>query len=162
MRLRRASVPTTELGIGKGEHQIAACTTVSGRPVAATDRAFYPGSGQRIAWSSIAKAEWDEPFLVIVLIDAQGRPADRLRVELGPSPEALAAAVHDRVTGSVLVTERAELPSGGAALFTARRDSDDGSIRWAVVFDAGIDPSDPVVRAEATEKLGQLRNSLGI
>ena len=162
MRLRRERIDTGDLDMRSGERMIAACQTTAGAAVAATDRALYPPGGDRLPWSAIARAEWQEPFLVITTVDAHGRPADRLRLELGEEPGYLAAAVHDRVTASVVVTERATLPCGAGALFTARQDSDDGTIRWSVVFDAGIDPGDPQVRAEATAKLADLRTSLGI
>lgn len=136
---RKTKVDRDELGIPADERVIAAAATVSGRVVAATDRAFYPVSGERLKWSGIAAAEWEEPFLRVVLVDEFGRPSDQLRFELADGSGQLPAAVHDRVTASVVFTERADLPSGGTALFTAREDSDDSTIRWAVVFDAGVD-----------------------
>ncbi|MBK9740539.1 MAG: hypothetical protein IPO93_13745 [Actinobacteria bacterium] len=74
----------------------------------------------------------------------------------------LPAAVRDRVTASVVISDRVALGEGAKALLVARRGSDDGEIRWSVVFDAGLDPRDPTLRAAADEALAQLRDSLGI
>ena len=74
----------------------------------------------------------------------------------------LPPAVHDRVTASVVVSERVDLGGGAMALMVARRASDDDDIRWSVVFDTGLDPEDPALRRAASEALGRLRNALGI
>ena len=54
----------------------------------------------------------------------------------------LPAAVHDRVTASVLVSERVDLGDGAGALMVARR-ADDDEVRWTVVFDSGLDAVRP-------------------
>ena len=35
-------------------------------------------------------------------------------------------------------------------------------LRWSVVFDAGLDPSDPQLRVRADDVLAGLRTSLGV
>lgn len=162
MRLVRRRPDVSALDIPAGERLIASATTASGRPIAATSNALYPAPGQRIPWSDISSADWEQPFLAIVLLDDQGVPRDRIRVELDATAASLAAAVHDRVTASVVVTERVEFEAGGSALMTARRDSDTGEIRWAVLFETGLDPRDKDLRVEVTQRLSQLRGSLGI
>lgn len=146
----------------QGEHIIASTTTVDGRQLIATDHAFYPDSETRIRWSEIAKAEWQEPFLTIALLGAAGSPGERLRFDCQESAQNLAAAVHDRVTASVVITERVELDGTGTALITARRNRDDDTISWTVLFEAGVDPSDPRIRGQAEQALQRLRGSLGI
>jgi hypothetical protein len=42
-------------------------------------------------------------------------------------------------------------PGGGVA-----------DIAWSIVFDAGLDPGDPVLRQSADRALADLRSSLGI
>lgn len=152
------------LGIPPGEKIVAWGAGAGPDPTqsmvaVATDRALYvQQAGERLPWETIAKAAWDEPVLELTVAD--GGPARLLRVRLEDSKD-LPAAVHDRVTASVVVSERLDLGGGAKATAVARRDGDDG-IRWTVVFDAGLDPSDPVLRAAADEELTRLRDSLGI
>jgi hypothetical protein len=129
---------------------------------AATDRALYlQATGERLPWDTISKATWDEPMLDLVVVDDAGRPSRLVRVRVDDSRD-LPAAVHDRVTASVVVSERVDLSNGAGALLVARRGSDDDDVRWTVVFDPGLDPSDPTLREEASAALAQLRDSLGI
>jgi hypothetical protein len=163
---RRRRLPAeiqAALAMGRGERIIAWGSDP--RPdgtveyLVATDRALYlQGRGERIAWDSITKATWAEPVLELVIADA---PSRLLRVTAGDSGD-LPAAVHDRVTSSVLVSERLDLGEGRGAKAVARRNSDDGPVRWSVVFDAGLDPSDPALREAADRALADLRGSLGI
>jgi hypothetical protein len=44
----------------------------------------------------------------------------------------------------------------------ARRDGDEGTIWWSVVFDSGLNAADPALRARADEELASLRDALGI
>ena len=130
--------------------------------LAATDRAFYvEGAGDRIGWDRISRASWEEPVLDVVLEDENGRAAGRMRLRVDVSGD-LPAAVHDRVTASVVVSEVIDLGDGAKARMVARRPSDDGEVRWSVVFDAGVDPSDPQLQARAREALADLRSAMGI
>ena len=125
--------------------------------VIATDRALYLQSG-RIPWHEVSKASWNDPVLDVVL---DGPNARSFRADLDEARD-LPAAVHDRVTDSVVVSEWVELTPTSGARMVARRDSDDGSIHWSVVFDAGLDPADPDLRATVDEALARLRDALGI
>ncbi len=69
--------------------------------------------------------------------------------------------MHDRVTASVLISERVDLGNGAGALMVARR-SDDDEVRWTIVFDSGLDASDPALREAADAALARLREALGI
>jgi hypothetical protein len=155
------------LGIRPGEKVVAwgagpGADVTQALFAAATDRALYlQATGERLPWDHISKATWDEPMLDLVVIDEEGRPSRLVRVRIDESHD-LPAAVHDRVTASVLISERVDLGNGAKALLAARRGSDDGEVRWTVVFDHGLDPSDPQLRAAADAALAQLRDSLGI
>lgn len=155
------------LGVRPGEKVIAwgagpGADVTQAAFVVATTRALYTqATGERVPWHRVSKAAWDEPILDLVLLDDGGQPSRPLRIRLDDAKD-LPPAVHDRVTDSVLISDRVELGAGAGALLVARRDSDDGSIRWAVVFDAGLDPADPQLRAAVDEALGRLRESLGI
>jgi hypothetical protein len=150
------------LGVRPGEKVIAWGSTADGGFVVATDRALYgDGISDRTRWSSISKAGWDEPVLSLSILDDDGRPKRPVRLRLDDFRD-LPPAVHDRVTASVVISERVELGEGAKALLTARKDSDDGQIRWSVVFDSGLDPTDPELRGAADAALEQRRASLGI
>jgi hypothetical protein len=154
------------LRIEPGEKVVAwgATSTADGTQsmvTAATDRALYlQSTGERLAWDRIAKATWDQPVLELTVVDDPARPPRTVTITLD-EPRDLPAAVHDRVTASVVVSEHVDLGEGAGALMVARRGSDD-VIRWSVVFDSGLDPSDPALRRAADEALARLRDSLGI
>lgn len=154
------------VGMRPGEKVVAWGSTAhaDGPPtyLLCTDRALYlQAAGERVPWHRISKATWDDPILELRILDDTGRSARALRLRVDQALD-LPPAVHDRVTDSVVVTERVDLGEGQSALMSARRDSDDGQIRWSVVFEAGLDARDPGLRARAEEALARLRSSLGI
>lgn len=155
------------LRIGPGEKVVAWGASSAGDPTqstvaAATDKALYlQSTGERLPWDTIIKATWEQPVMELTIADAAGGPPRVLEVELEESRD-LPAAVHDRVRASVVFSDRVDLGDGAGALMVARRGSDDDVIRWSVVFDAGLDPSDPALRQAADAGLARLRDSLGI
>ncbi len=155
------------LGILPGEKVVAwaagpGADVTQAHFAAATDRALYlQATGERLPWDRITKAMWDEPLLELVVVDEAGQGARLVRVRVDDARD-LPAAVHDRVTASVLVSERLDLGEGRGALAVARRSSDADEVRWSVRFDSGLDPADPDLRADADAALARLRDSLGI
>ena len=155
------------LGIPAGERVISwgcgpGSDVTEATYVVATTRALYVQStGERLPWHRISRAAWDDPVLDLVVLDDAGQPAGLRRLRVDDAKD-LPPAVRDRVTDSVIVSERMDLGDGRAALMAARRDSDTGDIRWSVQFEAGVDPRDPELRRSADEALGRLRDSLGI
>ena len=130
--------------------------------VAATEFALYvEGTGMAYPWDSIARASWSEPVMEVQLLDATGGAGPTLRLRITESGD-LPAAVHDRVTASVLISERVEITEGVRARMVARRAHDDAPVRWSVVFDAGVDASDPELQRLARTALDDLRSALGI
>lgn len=156
----RLAIPSGEKVIAWGSGQIG--TRADAVYAVATDRALYlESSGDRLPWDRINRAHWDEPMLEIVALDEHGQPSRLIRVPLIAS-NALPAAVHAQVTESVVVSERLQLGDGLGALAVARRSSDEDAIWWSIVFDAGLDPTDPALRARADEALAGLRDALGV
>lgn len=144
------------LGISSGERIVGATGDLTG---AATDRALYLGD-DRIPWSAIAQATWEPPVLDLVVVDeATGRDTPH-RLHLA-EPGDLPQAIHAQVVASIVVSQRLDLGDGRGALAVARQEAD-GDIRWRVLFDAGLDPSDPSLRTQADAALSGLRDSLGI
>lgn len=134
--------------------------------VAATDaglRIEVPSSSsvEILGWDVITKATWEEPILAVTLEAGAGRPARNLRLRVDESGD-LPAAIRDRVTASVVVSEVVAIGEGATARMVARRATDDAEIRWSVVFEAGADASDPLLQERARRALEDLRASLGI
>jgi len=157
-RLGRAD--RQRLGIPRGERILGWGRQVSpegAQAVAATDHGLYGSSfGGRIPWDEVSRAAWDDPHLTVVLVDGRAHRLDLL--EAGGLPDAM----RTMVTDSVIVTERLDLGGGAGALAVARRGRGDGQVHWSVVFDPGLDPADPALRARADEGLAALRAALGI
>jgi hypothetical protein len=68
------------------------------------------------------------------------------------------------VTASIVVSERVVLTGGdqpAGARITGRRMADDDRLHWTVLFDPGIDPSDPTMRAAADRELARMRDWYG-
>lgn len=130
--------------------------------VVATGAALYEQrTGQRIQWQSVVKGTWEQPDFVIDFEGAGG--VQRIRIPVDDARD-LPAAVRDRVTDTVVISEHRMLRDDKGAQFVARRspDGDISDIRWSVVFDSGLDPKDPGLRQWADHELGNLRASLGI
>lgn len=159
--MRRGAKPTPEeratLALTHSERTLAFAHTIHRQPVAATRTALHT-PGRVIPWHTIAKAEWAEPFLEIVV--STGPRGELLRLEF-EDPGRLPPVIRERVTDSVIISEHRTLPNGHGATFAARRLPGD-EIAWSVTFDSGVDPSDPVHQAQATEMLTALRSTLGV
>jgi hypothetical protein len=143
------------LGLPSSERVVAWGRGVIGRAL------YLEPPVRRIPWHRITKATWEEPLLSLAVLDDAGRAGRPFGVRITDARD-VPAAVYDRVTASVVVSERADLDGGGSALLVARRGGDDGEITWSVVFDAGVDPSDPARRRSADAALRALRDALGI
>jgi hypothetical protein len=148
------------VGVRRGE-KIIAWAMGATDAVVATDQALYLDEATRLTWSQITKASWEEPFLDLV-IEGNATNATippRIRKQLDNARD-LPRAVNAKVTESVVISERIELDTGVIAQFIARRDGD--AISWSVVFESGVDPQDPSLRASADRALTELRAALGI
>ena len=150
----------THVGVAPGEKVIAWGSDGVDEPtyVIATDEAMYT-QGARISWLKVIRATWSTPFLDVEMQNELGL-GQRLRIELS-NPGNLPAAVRAQVTANVIVSERLQLANGQEVLVAARRQNRD-EITWSVVFDAGVDPTDPENRELADLALKDLRVALGI
>lgn len=163
-RTRRLPAGVRErLEIPKGERVIAwGVDSVNDLYTLATDKALYPEQvKERLRWDSISKATWDDPVLNITVHDTTGATKGTVKLRVEESGD-LPAAVFALVTESVVISEHVELGDGAGARMVARRDGDEGTIWWSVVFDTGLNSSDPALRARADEELASLREALGI
>lgn len=154
------------IGIGPAERVLAWGVGDEQAPdssfIVATDQALYDQRcGFRLPWASVVKGTWEQPDFRFTVETPDGVQRAVIRVA---EARDLPAAVRDRVTDTVVVSEYVELGEDAGAQLVARRDpgGDAGDIRWSIVFDAGLDPTDLSLRARADRALADLRASLGI
>jgi hypothetical protein len=171
--LRRTPAEVRDV-VPAGERVLAWSRVSPGGVAVATDAALYlpidgtetrrvgqaAAGGLRLAWDLIAKATFSDAAILVVEGRAQPRARDRAwRVQL-EDPGSLPTVVYERVTSSVVVSERVVLRGELGARIVARRVGD--GLRWTVTFDAGLDPQDPALRADADAALAELRSALGV
>ena len=142
-----------------GSKPLVEVSTSSAAIVTATRRSLNISEPDvTLPWYSVVSAVWEAPVLK-VLATHEGKP---LKIDLViPNPKRLPEVVRERVTDSVIITERRTLPAGVGATFVARRHPDD-EVAWSIVFDSGVDSADPVLQEQASDLLSELRSTLGI
>jgi hypothetical protein len=155
MRLTRRRNLPEGLSLEKGERVLAA-----GGDLVATDVALhFPGADGyiRLPWDRIQQAVWKEGLLVIREV---GGTRHRVRLD---EPGSVPETVRERVTASVVVSRHVALSGGKGVRIAARRQARGaGELRWTFVFDAGLDPTDPGLLAEAEQALEDLRHQTGL
>lgn len=167
MRLRRGVDPRVQQALaGSTDERLLAWGELTDGSVAVcTDKALHFPVDRRVPWDLVVRAAWSEEFLDLVLQEAPGAGTHEARLRFDV-PGKVPAVVRERVEWSVVGSHRVQLTHPdqrpGAATLNARRSPDSGQIRWAVVFDAGLDPADPGWRSAADAALSQLRSQLGI
>ncbi|CAB4852419.1 unannotated protein [freshwater metagenome] len=131
----------------------------------ATEQALVLPAGsapERLAWDLVLRASWEPDSVEVISQDvAGGRPLSR-RIAVESDPGVLPHVVRERVMASIVVQHHVALDGERGARMVARREAGSTDLRWSVVFDAGLDPADPVLRARADEALAEVRASLGI
>jgi hypothetical protein len=147
--------------LAKGERVLAEATSSDGEQSLIATQVALHLDGRVIRWDQILSAKWDEPHLMISVQIDPSHAAEHIMVSLENARRFL-EVVRDRVTASVVMTERRSLPIGAVATFTARKRSDTGEMVWSVIFDGNPDLSDPELIEQAEHVLADLRGSLGI
>lgn len=174
MGLLRRTPPEVQAIVSSGERVLAWSRVTPGGVAVATDTALYlpidvtearrvdqaRTVGLRLAWDLITKATFSDAAVLVVEGRSEPRSRDRAWRVVLDEPGSLPTVVYERVTSSVVVSERVILRGELGARIVARRAGD--GLRWTVTFDAGLDPRDPGLRAEADEALAELRATLGV
>ena len=143
-----------------GERRLGWALTTTGEPVLATDLGLRLPDGGRWAWPDIERVSWRRPQLLVVRVSASEGSGPRVQLEL-EQEEALADVVRSQVTGSIAWSDHVKLvPSGGVRVVGRRRPGQD-LLEWQLVFDAGTDPDDPSLRAQADEVVLRARRTVG-
>ena len=153
------------LGPFEAEQLLAWGVLVDGAVVACTDQAIHMPVHGRSPWDLVIRAAWNDEFLDLVLQPAPGAPSKQVRLRFD-EPGEVPGVVRERIEWTVLASQRVPLAHSdgrvGAAMLNARRSPESGDVRWAVVFDPGLDRADPGWRAAADAALAELRGQLGV
>ncbi len=157
---RRVPEVVDAVRLDPGERRSAWGLTSAGEPVVATDLGLRLPGAPRIDWHDVEKATWARPLLTVVRVAQIAGAGERRTVQL-EQEETLPDAVRTAVTGSVGWSSHYRLrPRGGARVVGRRRPGQD-LLDWQLVYDAGTDPTDPLVRAQADELLLTARRTVG-
>lgn len=145
-----------------GERLLAWASVVPAGFAIATDAALYLPVPEhvRLAWDLVSKATFTQEAVLVVEGRSEPRARDRAWRVVLDDPGALPTVVYERVTSSVVVSERVTLQDDLGARIVARRVGD--GLRWTVTFDPGLDPGDPLLRAQADAAVADLRSTLGV
>lgn len=167
MRVRRTPDQRVErvMAEAAGERLLAWGELVDATVVVCTDHAIHLPPGRRVPWDQVIRGAWSEEFLDLVVQPTPGARTQEIRLRFD-EPGSVPAVVRERVEWTVVGSHRVALThpdrrTGGATL-NARRSPATGDVRWAVVFDAGIDATDPAWRSAADAALAELRGQLGV
>ena len=144
-RLSRSLPAGSRPALERGEHILAHAATRDGSYVVATDRALHLPDGIRLPWERVEQAAWRDGWLHVWT--TADEPAEHhLRLT---APGSVPETVQERVTATIAVNHQATLSGGGHVRIVGRRPPGGDTVRWTLVFDAGLDPDDPELRAQA-------------
>ncbi|MEV0149162.1 MULTISPECIES: hypothetical protein [unclassified Nonomuraea] len=124
--------------------------------VVATDLALFLSDGTRVPYETVDKAAWDEEGLRVLTTDG------RWHQERISEPRLLPETVRERVNSTIIVNKHVALPGRGGVRLVARRRPGGDMLGWTLVFDDGLDPTDPGLRAQAEQALEGVRRSMGV
>ncbi|MFI6477578.1 hypothetical protein ACIBH1_06585 [Nonomuraea sp. NPDC050663] len=140
----------------RGERLLVSAPSGEGH-LAATDQALLLPDGGRVPYEEIEKASWDQRGLTVIRAD--GTTVRVAVTEPGRVPEAL----RERVNSTIVVNKHVNLPGvDGGVRLVARRKPGGDVLGWTFVFDEGLDPADPGLRAQAEQALEGVRRSMGV
>src|SRR5436190_19703421 len=154
--LRRDQPPDEALRpLDRDERVVSWATLDDGSVVLATQRGLWlpaPGGAERVLWHLVDRAVWREGTLTLVTAVDPGdgvleeQPARAVRLS---TPRDLPPTVRARVQGTIGYSRHHKLqPAGGVHVVGRRVPGRDG-LTWQLVFDAGTDRDDPLLRVQA-------------
>jgi len=128
------------------------------------DRLLLPDQVEptSLPWDLILRASWEQDRAEVVYQPSAGESPKSLTIPVSGGFEVLAAVVREQVMGSIVIQHHVELVGQTGARLIARRVPGKTDLRWSVVFDAGVDSKDPLVREQVDFALSFLRSSLGV
>ena len=158
--LRRVPPAVKAVRVPPGERRTAWATTADGGAVVATDEAVLLPDGTRLAWAEVEHVTWGLPQLVLTEVaEVQGQGREHVLVL--DDADGLPAEVRTRVMGSVAWSSHERLSPSGGVRIVGRRVPGLEVLSWQLVYDAGTDTADPLVRHQAEALLEGARRSIG-
>ncbi|WP_113704948.1 hypothetical protein [Nonomuraea lactucae] len=154
--LRRLPAGVRKSLITERGERVLTFSASDGGYVVATNLALFLSDGTRVPYETIDKATWDEEGLRLITTDGERR-RERL-----PEPRLLPETVRERVNATIVVNKHVTLPGRGGVRLVARRRPGGEMLGWTLVFDDGLDPEDPGLRALAEQALEGVRRSMGV
>jgi hypothetical protein len=150
------------LGIRAGQRVLAAAPLTGGGWVAASEHALHL-SGPSLPWYTLLRAAWDRDhdLLTVESLAVDGLPGGTHLLPLD-EPGRLPELVRERVTASIVMTERVQITDRRGVRVVARRVPGSTELTWQVVLDEGLDPRDPVLAARAHQALADVRARAGL
>ncbi|GAA1672093.1 hypothetical protein GCM10009733_081600 [Nonomuraea maheshkhaliensis] len=143
------------LDIEKGERVLTFAAAEAGHLVA-TNLALHLPGGTRLPYEEIDRASWDEDGLLVITTGGV-RHFERVT-----EPRMMPETVRERVNSTIVVNKHVQLPGRGGVRLVARRRPGGEMLGWTLVFDDGLDPADPGLRAQAEQALEGVRRSMGV
>jgi hypothetical protein len=159
----------TALRLARGERVLAASRAADDSYIVATGRALYRGWGRpgspedghwRLPYEDILRVVWDDEAELLRVWEPS-LPDGYTEVPL-PDPGAVPETVRERVTSTLVVSHHVPLQGKRGVWLSARRSPAESEVRWTMLFDAGLDPTDPGLRTLAAAALEELRESTGV
>jgi hypothetical protein len=168
---RRERPPAEAVGRLDPDERVVSWAPAAGGTVVATPLGLWlPGYPDRLPWHLIDKATWKNDVLTLVtavdsgdgVLDEQPPRAVRLA-----EPRDIPQTVRVRVEKAIAFTRHHPLPGddGGprrGVRVVGRRVPGRDGVTWQLVFDPGVDRSDPAVRTAAAAYVDQARAELGL
>lgn len=161
---RRTSVPTFR----RGERALASAGAADGSRLVASRDALHlvaagSGPGRRIPWEDVERAEWEATTSTFRLSEVGEWDAERPvhMFVLGDDARSLLEVVRERVTASIVLQRHVPVTGGNVRVVARRAPHGDAPLTWIYEYDAGVDPTDPSVRAAAAEALARAMDDVG-
>ncbi|TMR89608.1 hypothetical protein [Nonomuraea basaltis] len=154
--LRRLPADVRKSLATEPRERVLTFATSSDGHVVATNLALFLSDGTRVPYEEIDKASWDEDGLRVLTMDGT-RHFERIS-----EPRMLPETIRERVNSTIVVNKHVNLPGRGGVRLVARRRPGGEVLGWTLVFDDGLDPSDPGLRAQAEQALEGVRRSMGV
>lgn len=132
-----------------------------GTPLLASTVGLWLPAGdgpRRIGWADVVRAGWrDRVLTVIEGVEAEPGYVDSLPpVTFAlPAPDGLPAAIRERVTRSVVVSQRHPLSGTAGVRIVGRKVPGHDGLLWRAHLDPGAHRGDPVVRSQVAELIAR-------